>query len=418
MAQQTINDPSAGEAAAAERLGKAVHRYGAFSRKGLEERLFTRLFRGLVYPQIWEDPEIDMEALALGPGARMVTIASGGCNALSYLTAGPERVIAVDLVEPHAALVNLKMTGVRHMPTYQLFFQFFGNANHPDNPRIYDKVLKQHLDARSRKYWEKRDLLGRRRVRAFAQNIYKRGLLGNFIGAGHKGAGMLGVRLSDMLTCRDQDEQKAYFDQHIAPMFDSRMVRWVSKQRASLFGLGIPPAQYDSLVEEGEGDMALVLKRRLRKLLCDFPLSENYFAWQALARRYAPGDGGPLPPYLQSKHFDNLRQRVDRLSVETISITDRIAQEDAGSLDGFVLLDAQDWMTDEQLNALWTEITRAAKPGARAIFRTSDIPSLLPGRLKPELLAQWDYQEAQSADLGARDRSAIYGGFHLYIRKG
>ncbi len=418
MAQQTIDDPSAGGAAAAGRLAKAVHRYGAFSRRGLEERLFTRLFRGLVYPQIWEDPEIDMEALALGPGARMVTIASGGCNALSYLTADPARVIAVDLNEPHAALVNLKMTGLRHMPNYQMFYQFFGLAEHPQNPRLYDRVLKEHLDQRSRRYWEKRDALGRRRIRVFANNIYKHGLLGNFIGAGHKASATLGVKLTDMLACRDQEEQKAHFDQHIAPMFDSRMVRWVSKQRASLFGLGIPPSQYDSLVAEGDGDMAVVLKRRLRKLLCDFPISENYFAWQALARRYAPGDDGPLPPYLQSRHFSNLRDRVDRLSIETISVTDRIAKEEAGSLDGFVLLDAQDWMTDEQLNALWTEITRAAKPGARAIFRTSDIPSLLPGRLKPELLAQWDYQEQRSADLGARDRSAIYGGFHLYIRKG
>ena len=53
------------------------------SKAGLLERAFALMFRGLVYPQIWEDPVADMEALAIGPDHHVVTIASGGCNALS-----------------------------------------------------------------------------------------------------------------------------------------------------------------------------------------------------------------------------------------------------------------------------------------------------------------------------------------------
>jgi S-adenosylmethionine-diacylglycerol 3-amino-3-carboxypropyl transferase len=58
------------------------------------QRLLDRAalaFRGLVYAQIWEDPVVDMAALAIEPQHRIVTIASGSCNALSYLTAGPRR---------------------------------------------------------------------------------------------------------------------------------------------------------------------------------------------------------------------------------------------------------------------------------------------------------------------------------------
>ena len=36
-----------------------------------------------------------MHALALGPESRVVTIASGGCNVLSYLTADPKQITAV-----------------------------------------------------------------------------------------------------------------------------------------------------------------------------------------------------------------------------------------------------------------------------------------------------------------------------------
>ena len=88
-----------------------------------------------------------------------------------------------------------------------------------------------------------------------------------------------------------------------------------------------------------------------------------------------------------------------------------------GALDRYVLLDAQDWMTDAQLTDLWTQITRTARPGARVIFRTAARPTLLPGRLPDTLLDQWHYDVARSDEGTRLDRSAIYGGFHLYVLK-
>src|SRR3546814_4931634 len=64
------------------KVTRAVHRHRHLSRQGLLERAFTFAFRGLVYAQIWEDPAVDMEALAITPDCHVVTIASGGCNVL------------------------------------------------------------------------------------------------------------------------------------------------------------------------------------------------------------------------------------------------------------------------------------------------------------------------------------------------
>ena len=75
-------------------------------------------------------------------------------------------------------------------------------------------------------------------------------------------------------------------------------------------------------------------------------------------------------------------------------------------------------MSDAQLNDLWAEITRTAKPGARVLFRTAAAPSLLPGRVAEALLDRWDYRAEESLDFTARDRSSIYGGVHLYVLKG
>jgi len=71
-------------------------------------------------------------------------------------------------------------------------------------------------------------------------------------------------------------------------------------------------------------------------------------------------------------------------------------------------------MTDEDLTSLWREITRTAKPGARVIFRTAADERLLPGRVPSEILTLWHYNEAYCRELTRRDRSSIYGGFHLY----
>jgi S-adenosylmethionine-diacylglycerol 3-amino-3-carboxypropyl transferase len=83
-------------------------------------------------------------------------------------------------------------------------------------------------------------------------------------------------------------------------------------------------------------------------------------------------------------------------------------------MDRFVLLDAQDWMNNRQLDELWSRITRASRPGARVLFRTAAEPSLLPGRLDDAILGRWRYLEEVSADLTRRDRSSIYGGVHVY----
>jgi S-adenosylmethionine-diacylglycerol 3-amino-3-carboxypropyl transferase len=112
-----------------------------------------------------------------------------------------------------------------------------------------------------------------------------------------------------------------------------------------------------------------------------------------------------------------VRARASRFSVENISITELLAAKPDASVDRAVLLDAQDWMTDDQLNSLWREITRTAAPGARVIFRTAAEANLLEGRVAPDLLARWDYRREESRALHARDRSSIYGGFHLLVLK-
>ena len=163
--------------------------------------------------------------------------------------------------------------------------------------------------------------------------------------------------------------------------------------------------------------MSDVLRARVERLACDFPLRENYFAQQAFGRRYSTEPGAALPPYLAAENFATVRAHAGRVAVRHMSFTDFLVTAPHSSLDRYVLLDAQDWMTDQDLTRLWTQITRTARPGARVIFRTAAPETLLPGRIPADILFRWTYEADRSAELGAQDRSAIYGGFHLYVRK-
>tara|TARA_R110000868_G_scaffold32759_26_gene119379 strand:+ start:9389 stop:10609 length:1221 start_codon:yes stop_codon:yes gene_type:complete len=401
-------------APAHQNVTRAVHRHRHLSKQGLLERAFTFAFRGLVYAQIWEDPAVDMEALAITPDSHVVTIASGGCNVLSYLTADPAKITAVDLNTAHIALNKLKLMAARTLPDHAAFHRFFAQADSKENIAAYRDIVAPHLDEATRRYWEGRDLIGRRRIGGFARGIYKHGLLGRFIGAAHLLARVHGVDLRRMLAATSRAEQREIFEREVAPIFDRAFVRWLTSQPASLFGLGIPPAQFEALA--GDARMDVVLKARLEKLACDFDLKDNYFAVQAFGRGYDGGEG-PLPPYLQAANHDAVRARADRVDVRHANFTDFLREQPDASADRYILLDAQDWMDDEQLNALWAQITRTAKPGARVLFRTAGEPSILPGRVVDAVLNRWAYRAEASLDYTARDRSAIYGGVHLYVLK-
>ena len=379
---------------------------------GLQERLFARLFTGLVYAQIWEDPVADLQALRLPAGADLICIASGGCNAMSYLTADPASVTAVDLSPAHIALLRLKLAAARNLDQ-PAFADLFKQADQPGNPALIRDRLAPHLDPQTRAYWTDRRL-GRDRAAMFAQQFYRHGVLGRFIGAVHLVARLTRTDFRPLLAATTLEDQRRFHATVIDPLFDHRLVRFLARQRTSLFGLGIPPAQYDKLAADGGGDVIAVLRERTRRMVCDFPVKDNYFLWQAFHRGYATGADAAVPPYLMPQHFPDIAARAGRVQALNQSLTDHLAGRGPATLDAYILLDAQDWMTDAQLGALWAQITRTARPGARVLFRTGGAADILPGRVPDALLARWRYDAQGSAQGFAQDRSAIYGGVHLY----
>ena len=391
----------------------AVHQNPLMSRQGIMQRMFSYWFDGFVYNQIWEDPRVDLEALKVDETSEILTISSGGCNILNYLLAKPKRIVAVDLNRYHMYLTRLKLNALQRVPSYEQFYDFFGYANRPSNLAIYERYIRKYLDEPTQQFWEEKRI-GGQRIQYFADGFYKYARFGYYMRLLHKISQMTRYQPERIIEAQTLAEQEQIFAEEIAPFFDYWLVKGVGNKSMAVFSLGIPPQQYKYMKEESDGQLVNLYRDRVRRLACQFPIQDNYFAWQGFTLHYDHEHRQAVPDYLKAAHYETLKSNLYRVETHIASLIEYLKQQPEESLDRFVLLDSQDWMTAEVMTDLWTQIARVGKPGTRIIFRTASPESPIETALPPDLRARFNYEEAQSKAWFQQDRSAIYGGFHVY----
>ena len=290
-------------------LKQAVYRSSAVSKQGLLERLFAYVFDGLVYPQIWEDPLVDMAAMSIEPHHHVVAITSGGCNVLSYLAACPSHITAVDLNQSHLSLLKLKLAAIHHLPAYEDFSRFFAGKGSQVNVELYDQLLARHLDSEARAYWDGK------RIRQFAGNFYCNGLLGHFITAAHLIARLYRVNPADIMKAKTLDEQHWFFAEKLSPLFDKSLCAGSPHRRCLYTALAFLRRSILSCQKDvtwpmccATGSASWPVISRCRKTILPVRL---------LAAAIEPSDEPDvsLPPYLESQNWEKLRTLTDRVSL-------------------------------------------------------------------------------------------------------
>ncbi|MFX8565669.1 DUF3419 family protein, partial [Acinetobacter baumannii] len=91
------------------------------------------------------------------------------------------------------------------------------------------RYIRDQLDEKSRAYWETKRFGTGRRINLFARNVYRFGLLGRFIGTVHVLARAYGKNPRRMLTAKSLEDQRRVFNETLAPMFDTKLVRWLCR---------------------------------------------------------------------------------------------------------------------------------------------------------------------------------------------
>jgi S-adenosylmethionine-diacylglycerol 3-amino-3-carboxypropyl transferase len=395
-------------------LKEAVHQHHLTSKIGVWQRLFSSWFNNFVYNQIWEDPRVDLKALQINADSNILTIASGGCNILNYLVEKPNKIIAIDLNPYHMHLTRLKLAAFKYLPNHSIFYDFFGHANIAHNIKNYQTYIIHHLDKETRAFWETKNLLGSAPIDYFSKNFYRYARFGYFVRFLHWISKISHTQPQRLLQARNLAEQEQIFHEEVAPFFQHWLIKLVGNLPLSVFSLGIPPQQYQAMKEESGGNLVKLYYERIRRLSCDYPIQENYYAWQAFSLSYDHKKYQAIPDYLKAEHYETIKYQLNKVETHITSLISFLKEQPTNSLDRFVFLDAQDWMSNQVLIELWSEILRVGKYDSRIIFRTASIDSPLEKALPPELLNQFTYEKEFSNQLFKQDRSAIYGGFHVY----
>ena len=400
---------------------EAVRTEGIASKQGILQKLFAVWFDAFVYNQIWEDPRVDLQALQLDANSRVLTISSGGCNALNYLIENPESVTAVDLNRYHIYLLRLKLAALKFLPTYEDFFGFYGFGIHAENVANYHEFIAPNLNAETKNFWESNGLFGKLfygdRINYFAKGgLYEHSRNGYFLRVFHRFSHLLGWRPDEVLNAATLAEQETLYEKNIAPFFDSFLIKTVGRMPITMFGLGIPPQQYDELKKDTDEQRTVIdiYRERAKRLACAFPIQDNYFAWQAFARKYDTENRCAVPEYLKVENHETLKSNTHKVETVVGSVTEQIKRNPKGTFNRFVFLDAQDWMNASAMTELWQAIADKAEKGSRIIFRTAGAASPIEKNLPKKLQSKFGYQKNYSAELFEQDRASIYGGFHLY----
>ena len=344
-------------------IGAAVYRNRPLSAEGLRERLFTLAFSNLVYPQIWEDPAVDLEALALDRESRIVTIASGGCNVLTYLTASPEHITAVDINAAHVALNRLKLAAARHLPDYEPSTASSARPMPAENVEPSSSTSCR-ISTRKRQPTGKarHGLRRRRRITRFTRNFYRARPARQL----HRREPSRGApeRRQSRGDPEGADARRAapHLRPEFAPLFDRRAVRWLRQ----------PPrlalrARHSARAVQGAGRGAAkaAWRRCSRSAWNASPAASPRRELLRLAGFRPPlcAGGRAAASLSRSGEFRaGAAERAARLGSPR-SFTDYLASSPDASLDRYVLLDAQDWMNDADADTgCGSEITRTAGP--------------------------------------------------------
>lgn len=319
-------------------------------------RLPDATYDALHFAQVREDPELEIRALAVGRDDTAVVVGSGGCTVLSLLAAGAGRVVAVDVNPAQNHVLELKLAAVTRL-RHRRAVRFLGGWPMPGTARLAAyRRIRDGLTSGARSYWDARP-------RAIARGILEAGKTERYLRAS---ASLLRLvhprsRIERLLACESIEEQRALYDGE-----------WNNRRWRALFALvgGKAALQRvyrpDFFRHAAEARYASHFRDRLEHTLTRIPVARNYFLHQLLTGRY-PAEPAALPRYLSGT--GELEGATARLRIVDGGFTACLRTLPDGSVDAFALSNICEWMPPVEVDALFAEIHRTARPGARVVLR-------------------------------------------------
>jgi len=349
-------------------------------------------FSGIRYAQCWEDADVLLDGLAIRPGDRCLSVASGGENSLSMLACGPEVVVAVDIAPAQLALVELKRAAIRTLD-HPDALGLVGLAPAADRQRLY-RGLRGVLPAAAAAYWDTHpdDVAAGVCVRGRFERylmLFRRVVL-PLVHSRREVAGLLAPR--------EPAARRRYFDD----VWNNRRWRALTRvffSRTVMGRVGRDPSFFRFV----EDDVAASISARVKRGLTDGdPAVNPYLHWIVLGRYHAP-----LPHAWRAENFDAIRRHLDRLELRQQSVEAALATASDASYDRFNLSDVFEYISEPASERVFDDIARCGRAGGRVAYWNMMVPRRRPQRLATRLRCLDD----ESRRLHQRATTFFYGAF-------
>ncbi len=377
----------------------------------LQDWIFEQVHgKKLIYNTCWEDPRCDRKMLQLERDSKVVMITSAGDNALDYLLDDPAEVHTVDMNYRQNALLELKRSALQNND-HDILFDFFGKGAFPDSKSVYKNELRESLPDYARQYWDQH-------IRYFSgkglrKSFYYRGTSGalaffcrNYL----KLQKMIRHNVEALLNSQSIRDQVAYYTALEERIFNP-FIRRVLNNHYTMVLAGVPKAQQALIHEKYEGGNVEYIQECLRGVFTELDVSDNYF-YQVYFRGNYTEDC--CPEYLKKHNFDTLREREQRLSTYTTTLSGFL-KENPGTYSHYILLDHQDWLAAHDVPALeeeWRLILENSAPGTRILMRSAAAEiDFFPDFVKERL----HFEEQLTSETHKEDRVGTYASVYLGI---
>lgn len=303
----------------------------------------------LYFAQVREDPELEIAAFAAHWDGPIAVVSSAGCTALSLLAAGATDVVGVDVNRTQNHLVELKAAAVTQLAPGAALGLLGGASMAPAARRHAYEQIRGRLTAGARDHWDAHPQAIDRGVLQAGVTERLMRLIARTLRVVHP------HRTDTLLTPRTRDEQREFYHRHW-DTFGWRLLF------AALCNRLVLRRTYDErfFAHVENPSYARHFRQVAEHTLTDLDIGGNYFLHHLLTGAYPAGS---RPPYLDTP------VPVDRLRLVDGTFTDYLRTRPDHSMAGYALSNICEWLTADQIDELFAEIVRTARPGAQLVFR-------------------------------------------------
>jgi len=344
---------------------------------------------GVRYAQCWEDTDILLEALDVGPGQVCLSIASAGDNTLALLTRQPARVIAVDMNPAQIACLELRVCAYRTLFHPELL-ELIGSTPSTRRLELYRRC-RDGLSTEARQFWDARET-------AIARGIGTAGRFERYLEIFRHHVLPL-VHTREAVDALLQGGMPAQREAFYSRTWDTRRWRLLYRLFFSRFvmaKLGRDPSCFTYV--NGAVSERLLARTRYALTALD-PADNPYLEWICTGRHRHK-----LPYALRAENFQAIRANLDRLEWHCCTLEDQLGRTPADSIDRYNLSDVFEYMSAEHYQRTLSELVRAGRRNGRLVYW-----NMLADRHRPERMgAQLQPLTELSGSLHRRDLAFFY----------